>query len=212
MVEAFIVLLGNNKFIVLREEWIEYPILSANSKVFYSSNRQSNADFSIEQKYYFHRNETSCYMAYICKRFSKCDYFLTFDMKLNRLIPTLLLVTFQDTEREAERYLKNRKPRVSRWLNHRRVCPRSPQIIETMEIISESSDDEVFDENESDVVSKSSNEGLNRNKLSPTKGQLKIILDRNEVKSLLEIHENSPHKDTSSGFSGVPEQVLIDER
>lgn len=67
---AFIVLLQCNKFIVLKEEWIESPILSTKSKVFYSANRQSVADFLIETKFYFHDDETCCYMAYIYKRYS----------------------------------------------------------------------------------------------------------------------------------------------
>lgn len=94
MAAAFIVLLRNNKFIVLREEWIESPILSTESKVYFSPSCHSVADFSIEQKYFFRHNETSCYMAYICKRFSKYAYFLTFYMKLKRLISTLFLVYF----------------------------------------------------------------------------------------------------------------------
>lgn len=89
---------------------------------------------------------------------------------------------FKDTEGEAERYLQNRQPRVSRWFNHRRVCSRSPQIVETIEIISESSDDKVFNENEGNLASGSPSEGLNKNKLLPINRQLKIILDRNEVK------------------------------
>lgn len=67
----FVVLNHKKELIPVKEDWIQYPILHTESKCFYSPDEKTSANFELDEKYFFKKNEISCYKGFICKRFGK---------------------------------------------------------------------------------------------------------------------------------------------
>lgn len=88
-------------------------------------------------------------------------------------------------------YLANRKPRVSRWLNPEQMYLKHPEVIEEIEISSDSTDDSFADE------------------MIPKNRELRIVLDRNEVLSYQKTHEESDQVETPNVSSESLPQVWI---
>lgn len=72
----YVAYLEQKKFIVVKEQWVENPEILKNSKIFYSPQQGSVADFSLPLSYYFDNNKTTCYNAFLSKSFS--EYFINF--------------------------------------------------------------------------------------------------------------------------------------
>lgn len=94
-------------------------------------------------------------------------------------------------------YLANRKPRVSRWLNPKQMYLKHPEVIEEVEISSDSSDDDASNPNE---TKDSSADGM-----KPKNRDLHIVLDR-VVLSYQKTQEKSDQVETPNVSSeGLPQ-------
>lgn len=96
-------------------------------------------------------------------------------------------------------YLANRKPRVSRWLNPEQMYLKHPEVIEEIEISSDSTDDDAFNPNET--------EDSFADEMIPKNRELRIVLDRNEVLSYQKTHEESDQVETPNVSSEILPQV-----
>lgn len=74
-----VVMLANGELVVVKEEWIQQSP-SSKTKVFYGPDQNAIADFSVETKYFFKKNETACYKADICKRFGKAFFLIGYSL------------------------------------------------------------------------------------------------------------------------------------
>lgn len=65
----YVVLLNNGRLLALKKEWIEFPIVSTISKVFISPQKDAEVDFGLPTMQVFSREQTSCYLALVCRAF-----------------------------------------------------------------------------------------------------------------------------------------------
>lgn len=67
----FVVLLNGGKLLVVKREWIEYPIIHTITKFFFSPYEDSKADFGLPTMQAFSVDDTACYLGLVCKHFSE---------------------------------------------------------------------------------------------------------------------------------------------
>lgn len=67
----FVVLLNGGKLLVVKKEWIEYPIVRTISKIFFSPYESSEINFKLPTMQIFSPEETACYLGLVCKHFGK---------------------------------------------------------------------------------------------------------------------------------------------
>lgn len=65
----YVVLLNHGRLLAIKREWIEFPILKTFSKVFFSSQKDVEANFGCPIMQVFSREQTACYLALICRQF-----------------------------------------------------------------------------------------------------------------------------------------------
>lgn len=71
---ACVILLDQNIFVAVKENWVQNPILHSKTKIFYSNNVDDEANFELKTMYYFHPEDTVCYSGYVNQKFGV--YFL----------------------------------------------------------------------------------------------------------------------------------------
>lgn len=74
----FVVVLEQNRLIILEGKWIENPTIREISRVFYSPNPETPANFDLKQTYLLGKQKNCCYTGYIVKKFeliSKAEKF-----------------------------------------------------------------------------------------------------------------------------------------
>lgn len=58
------------RLVALEKNWIQNPQLNQLSEVFYSVDRKEIPDFNANVKHFFSPNQTSCYEAFVVRKFS----------------------------------------------------------------------------------------------------------------------------------------------
>lgn len=69
----FVVCLKQNRFVILKESWVQNPYIQQFSMVFFSPNDEAMADFGAEKKFYFNPNASFCYDGFVTKAFANID-------------------------------------------------------------------------------------------------------------------------------------------
>lgn len=67
----FAVYLASKRIIALQPNWIENPVVGKPSKVFFSKNPNTVADFSTEPLHFLNGSIDACYEAFVYKCFGK---------------------------------------------------------------------------------------------------------------------------------------------
>lgn len=67
----FVVVLLQQKLLVIPEKYVESVTEFGYTKVFFSENTGMQPNFDINTKYYFCENENACYEAFIVRSFGK---------------------------------------------------------------------------------------------------------------------------------------------
>lgn len=65
----YVVYLESGKYIALKRNWVQNPILGEESMVFLSKDESANPNFSSEQLFYVNKNVDATYKAFVYKRF-----------------------------------------------------------------------------------------------------------------------------------------------
>lgn len=66
---AFVIILECDKLLAVDQKWVQNPILSQISKVYFSKNVKDIADFSLETTFFFKSDKSGCYDGYVYKYF-----------------------------------------------------------------------------------------------------------------------------------------------
>lgn len=61
----FVVYLKCKRYIALSGDWIENPVVGKPSKVFFSPERSTMADFTLETTHYLRPNSNACYDGFV---------------------------------------------------------------------------------------------------------------------------------------------------
>lgn len=67
----FAIYLQSNRFVTIKKDWIEKPIVGSESKVFFSPNPEAIARFDIQKKFYLNATIDGCYDGFVYKSFGK---------------------------------------------------------------------------------------------------------------------------------------------
>lgn len=70
----FVILLNHKNLISVKKEWIEYPILSTISKIFFSPDRDAMVNFKLPLMQVFDENQAACYMGLVCRQLGMYPY------------------------------------------------------------------------------------------------------------------------------------------
>lgn len=69
MANFFAVALQQNRFVVLKESWVQNPTVGEFSKVYVSNNEENIPNFAMKTKYLLNKSEDGCYIARVVKQF-----------------------------------------------------------------------------------------------------------------------------------------------
>lgn len=69
MGDFLVILLEQKRFLILPQKWVEDPRLDSFTRVFFSPNISTRADFETEVKYYFNNAINGCYKGFVMKSF-----------------------------------------------------------------------------------------------------------------------------------------------
>lgn len=70
---VFVIILKSKRFVIVKDDWVQNPIESEETKVFYSPDENSAADFDLEVKFLFNNKQRNVYFGYVWKRFGECS-------------------------------------------------------------------------------------------------------------------------------------------
>lgn len=73
MEKYMVVCLKQNKLVALKESWVQKPTLGALSRVCYSVDEHSIANFHLDPTFFFDSSSVGCYDARVIKRFDNLD-------------------------------------------------------------------------------------------------------------------------------------------
>lgn len=59
------------KWLAVKKQWIEKPIVGDETKMFYSKNDEKCADFSKEIRYYLNKEDDGVYNCFVYRQFGK---------------------------------------------------------------------------------------------------------------------------------------------
>lgn len=104
----FVVLLNGGKLLVVKKNWIEYPIIHSITKIFFSPYEDSEADFSLPTMQIFSIDDTCCYLGLVCKHFSKCYIHFTYDISYIELQIKYTLHN-AETQHEAAMFIESKQ-------------------------------------------------------------------------------------------------------
>lgn len=66
----YVVFLECRRFVSIKEDWIQNPIVGQESKIFISQNNSSAPDFTLETSFYM-RKDDACYNGFVYRNFGK---------------------------------------------------------------------------------------------------------------------------------------------
>lgn len=93
-------LIKSKRYLAVQGNWIEFPIVGQESKVFISADTNVLANLNSRIGYYVNSNANACYEAYVYKEFDSLDAAEQFASK-KRLTPPIQYKTLQKFDFEA---------------------------------------------------------------------------------------------------------------